>query len=187
MKDTKQKTASLTITFYVFAVILLLIFAFMSWFIFDSIKAAMTQYGMSFSEFWGEMWQNVINMFATQSFPFLVYAFICYGIGYLINEAQSIRFSLKADLVTNCSNEEHPCAAKTDEEESMQETACESPQCEEADALTEDKESAPSEPTQDEVGAKQSEQPVEKAPLSIEEPIGISQPNVNDALNEQES
>ena len=62
MKDTKQKTASLTITFYVFAVILLLIFAFMSWFIFDSIKAAMTQYGMSFSEFWGEMWQNVINM-----------------------------------------------------------------------------------------------------------------------------
>ena len=69
----------------------------------------------------------------------------------------------------------------------MQETACESPQCEEADALTEDKESAPSEPTQDEVGAKQSEQPVEKAPLSIEEPIGISQPNVNDALNEQES
>ncbi len=86
MKKTKQKTSSVTITFYVLAVLLVLVFAFMLWYIFDSIKEAMTQYGMSFSEFWGEMWQSVVNMFVTQSLPFLVYAFISYGIGYVINE-----------------------------------------------------------------------------------------------------
>ncbi len=91
MNNTKQKTSSMTITFYVLAVLLVFVFAFMSWYIFDSIKEAMTQYNMTFGEFWGEMWESIINMFVTQSLPFLVYAFICYGIGYVINELVRMR------------------------------------------------------------------------------------------------
>lgn len=91
MKDTKQKTSSIAITFYVLAVLLLLVFAFMAWYTFDSVKEAMNQYGVSFSEFWGEMWKSIMSMFVTQSLPYLVYAFISYGIGYMLNEISLLR------------------------------------------------------------------------------------------------
>ena len=81
----KQKKSTITITFYVVAVLLLLCFAFMTWNVFYSVKMTMDQYSMSFSDVWGQMWQSIVSMFMGQSLPLLVYAFICYGLGYMIS------------------------------------------------------------------------------------------------------
>ncbi len=83
--DMKQKNSTITITFYVVAVLLLLCFAFMTWNVFYSVKMTMDQYSMGFSDVWDQMWQSIVSMFMSQSLPLLVFAFICYGIGYIIN------------------------------------------------------------------------------------------------------
>ena len=80
-----QKNSTITITFYVVAVLLLLCFAFMTWNVFYSVKMTMDQYSMGFSDVWDQMWQSIVSMFMSQSLPLLVFAFICYGIGYIIN------------------------------------------------------------------------------------------------------
>lgn len=84
----QKKASSIVITFYVISVLLLLVFMFMTWLVYDSIKLTMDQYSMSFTDIWGEMWQSIINMFMTQSLPWLVYAIITYGIGCIINKVE---------------------------------------------------------------------------------------------------
>ncbi len=86
MNMKQKKASSLVITFYVISVLLLLVFIFMTWLVYDSIKMTMDQYSMSFGDLWGEMWQSIVNMFASQSFPWLVYAIITYGIGCILNK-----------------------------------------------------------------------------------------------------
>ena len=88
MNMKQKKASSIVITFYVISVLLLLVFIFMSWLVYDSIKLTMDQYSMGFGDIWGEMWQSIVNMFMTQSLPWLVYAIITYGIGCILNKVE---------------------------------------------------------------------------------------------------
>lgn len=96
MNTKKQKNSSIAITFYVIAVLMLIVMAFEIYLTQKSLASQMESYGITFAD----EWQTIIfgYYFSAQNLLPLTAALMCYGIGHIINKIQFTQDALMACL-----------------------------------------------------------------------------------------
>lgn len=96
MNTKKQKASSIAITFYVIAVLMLIVMAFEIYMTQKSLSAQMEQAGITFAD----EWMTIVfgYYFSAQNLLPLVSALLFYGIGHIINKLQFTQDALMACL-----------------------------------------------------------------------------------------
>lgn len=93
MNSRKRKTSSIAITFYVFAVFMLLVLIYSGYMTYTSVKETMETYSYTYAD----QWQGVLSTYISQCLMPLFAAVVCYGLGTIINKQQEIQ-----DVLTVC-------------------------------------------------------------------------------------
>lgn len=166
MNTKKQKASSIAITFYVIAVLMLIVMAFEIYMTQKSLSVQMEQAGITFAD----EWMTIVfgYYFSAQNLLPLVSALLFYGIGHIINKLQFTQDALMA-----CLGETETETKETEEKEelNLEELAAERKKTQAAKEAkqaeeTKETEEKPKAETKEEVKEKAKEEPKKKKSTS---------------------
>ncbi len=89
----EQKPTVTAIIFYVFAVLFLAYTAFMIFTAYEYVSGYIEQGTISY----GSDFKDILSLYVQQAGPYLVYALLLYGMGYLVDVAAKVKESKESD------------------------------------------------------------------------------------------